>query len=200
MRQTKGGEPERVDSSAAGRSQARGGVTALEALHEAQHRRALSVAYRILEDLSEAEDVVQEVFLAAWRSGYAHDPTRGSVSTWIVVAARHRAIGVLRTRHRRPTRMLELGAELSDGSDVASEVATAVDFEVVRRALASLLPEQRQVLDLAYFGGLSQSEIAASLGLPLGTVKGRTRLALDHLRSALAVVVRPSIPPESPSS
>ncbi len=189
-----------MDSSAAGRSQTQAGVAALEALYDAQHRCALRVAYRILEDLDEAEDVVQEVFLAAWRSGYAHDPTRGSVSSWIVVATRHRAIGVLRTRRRRPTKMLELGADLSDGTDVASEVATSVDFEVVRQALAGLSSKLRQVLDLAYFGGLSQSEIAASLGLPLGTVKGRARLALEHLRSALAEYVRSSIPPDLPSS
>jgi RNA polymerase sigma-70 factor (ECF subfamily) len=100
---------------------------------------------------------------------------------------RNRCIDVLRARRRRPVQPLIEGLDPPDASDVPQEAASNVDAESARRALESLPPEQQQVIELAYFGGLSHSEIASQLSAPIGTVKGRIRLALDHLRTAMGV-------------
>jgi RNA polymerase sigma-70 factor, ECF subfamily len=161
----------------------------LEVLYDAHHRQAIGVAYRIVGDLGDAEEVVQEVFLAAWRSGHTYDASRGSTHTWILSMVRNRSIDLLRARRRRPVQPLLEGIDPPDTSDVPTQAVSNVDAETARVALNSLPPEQKQVIELAYFAGLSHSEIATQLAAPLGTVKGRIRLGLDRLRAAMGVQV-----------
>jgi RNA polymerase sigma-70 factor (ECF subfamily) len=162
-------------------------LTQLEQLYDTHHRQAIGLAYRILGDMGDAEEVVQEVFLAAWRSGHTYDPSRGTTQTWVLSMVRNRSIDVLRARKRRPVQPLVEGLDPPDASDVPSQAVSNVDAETARVALASLPPDQKEVIELAYFGGLSHSEIATQLAAPLGTVKGRIRLGLDHLRTAMGV-------------
>jgi RNA polymerase sigma-70 factor, ECF subfamily len=159
----------------------------LEALYDAHHRQAIGIAYRMLGDLGDAEEVVQEVFLAAWRAGHTYDASRGSTQTWILSMVRNRSIDVLRARKRRPVQPLAEGLDPPDAADVPSQAASNVDAEQARQALESLPPEQKQAIELAYFGGLSHTEIATQLAAPIGTVKGRIRLGLDRLRVAMGV-------------
>jgi RNA polymerase sigma-70 factor (ECF subfamily) len=159
----------------------------LEELYDAHHRQAIGLAYRILGDLGDAEEVVQEVFLAAWRAGHTYDPSRGSTHTWLLAMVRNRSIDVLRARKRRPVQPLAEGLDPPDLSDVPALAATNVDAESARAALETLPPEQKQVIELAYFGGLSHTEIATQVAAPIGTVKGRIRLGLDRLRVAMGV-------------
>jgi RNA polymerase sigma-70 factor (ECF subfamily) len=159
----------------------------LETLYDLHHRQALGLAYRLLGNLGDAEEVVQEVFLSAWRSGHTYDPASGSTHTWILSMVRNRSIDVLRARKRRPVSQLAEDADPADTLDVQSEAAVAVDAVAARQALDTLPPEQKQVIELAYFSGLSHSEIAAQLAAPIGTVKGRIRLGLDRLRVLMGV-------------
>jgi RNA polymerase sigma-70 factor (ECF subfamily) len=141
----------------------------------------------MLNDLGDAEEVVQEVFLSAWRSGHTYDPSRGSTHTWILSMVRNRSIDVLRARRRRPVQPLVEGFDPPDASDVPAQAVSNVDAESARVALQTLPPEQKEALELAYFGGLSHTEIATQLAAPIGTVKGRIRLGLDRLRVAMGV-------------
>jgi RNA polymerase sigma-70 factor (ECF subfamily) len=157
----------------------------LEAMYDAHHRQAIGLAYRILGDLGDAEEVVQEVFLSAWRTQY--DPSRGSTHAWILAMVRNRSIDVLRARRRRPVQPLAEGVDPPDAQDVTAQAASNVDAAAARQALNALPPEQKQVIELAYFGGLTHTEIATQLAAPIGTVKGRIRLGLDRLRVAMGV-------------
>jgi RNA polymerase sigma-70 factor (ECF subfamily) len=159
----------------------------LEAVYEEYHRQALGIALRVLGNMAEAEEVVQEAFLAVWRSGHTYDSSRGSTRTWILTLVRNRAIDVVRARQRRPVQPLAEGVDPPDSTDVPFQAALNVDAERVAEALHRLPPEQREVIELAYSSGLSHTEIAARLTLPVGTVKGRIRLGLDRLRLALGV-------------
>ena len=141
----------------------------------------------MLGDMGEAEEVVQEVFLTAWRAGHTFDPARGSVQTWILSMVRNRSIDVLRARRRRPVQPLADNVDPPDTADVPAQAASNIDAASARAALESLPPEQKQAIELAYFGGLSHSEIAAQLASPIGTVKGRIRLGLNQLRVAMGV-------------
>ena len=163
------------------------GIGALEALYEAYHRQALGLALRVLGNMGEAEEVVQDAFLAAWRAGHTYDPARGSARTWILTLVRNRAIDVVRARQRRPVQPLDERLDRPDSSDVPLQAMLNVDAARVAEALHRLPPEQRTVIELAYSSGLSHTEIAARLKLPVGTVKGRIRLGLDRLRQALGV-------------
>ena len=162
-------------------------LATLEALYDAHHRQAIGLAYRMLGDMGDAEEVVQEVFLAAWRSGHTYDPARGSTHTWILSMVRNRAIDVLRARRRRPVQQLAETIDPPDPNDVTAQATTSVDAASAREALRALPPEQQEVIQLAYFDGLSHSEIADKLAAPIGTVKGRIRLGLDRLRVAMGV-------------
>lgn len=159
----------------------------LDALYAAHHRQAIGLAYHLLGDVGEAEEIAQEAFLAVWRSASRYDPEKGSTRTWLLAMVRNRAIDRLRARRRRPVHQLDDSLDLPDGTDLVSQAAASIDAQAARLALAGLAPEQRQVIELAYFGGLSHAEIAAQTATPVGTVKGRIRLALNHLRTALGV-------------
>ena len=149
---------------------------------------AYSLAYRMCGRRRTAEDVVQEAFLSLWRSGAHYDRARGSVRSWVLSVVHHRAIDTFRRETVRSGRDVSddrLAERMASPADTAAEVQQRDDARQVRTALAHLPPEQRQVIELAYFGGFSHSQIADMLTLPAGTVKGRMRLALTKLRVSL---------------
>jgi RNA polymerase sigma-70 factor, ECF subfamily len=163
---------------------------ALGAIYDRYHRLLYSVALRITGDRDVADEVLQDVFHAVWRSAGGFRPT-GNLASWLLGIARHRAIDATRTRNYR-ARVREY---LLDDAQLVSLCAPADDLGdqqvmrvMVRSALAELSPAHRQVLDLAYFGGLTHVEIAAKLGVPLGTVKSRLRHGLMYLRQRLLPV------------
>jgi RNA polymerase sigma-70 factor, ECF subfamily len=153
----------------------------------------LALATRILAGAPEAEEVLQEVFLHVWNHAGRYDPTRSSVSTWLILIGRSRAIDRLRTR--KVVERTHENAALRDPAGHASPEGVESVFiherrERVRGEMEKLPPEQRQVLEMAFYEGLSQSEIAERAGLPLGTVKTRTLLAMKKLRGALRDEIR----------
>ena len=164
-----------------------GELNALEELYDRYRTMAYSIAYRITADATLAEDVVQDAFLGAWRNAGRYLEGRGSVKTWLLSIVHHRAVDAI--RRRRPTTELpeaEAPPPISlQVPDVWAEVAGRLDREDVLAALSSLSDVQREALELAYFGGLTQQEIAARTGTPLGTVKSRVRLGLLAMRAAL---------------
>jgi len=166
-----------------------GELAALEDLYDRYKTMAYSIAYRITNDATLAEDVVQDAFLGAWRNAARYVQGRGSVKTWLLSIVHHRAIDAI--RRRRPTTELpEIDAGLPDAltlPDVWAEVSASLDSVSVREALVALSDVQREALELAYFGGLTQQEIAARTGTPLGTVKSRMRLGLLAMRRSLEV-------------
>ncbi|HEY6378644.1 MAG TPA: sigma-70 family RNA polymerase sigma factor [Candidatus Dormibacteraeota bacterium] len=160
----------------------------IEVLYDRYGRLAYSLALRILGDEGAAEDVVQESFLAIWRRSATYRPERGSLRTWACSIVHHRAVDRLRGRSGRARQDLPLQAAPAESnlSDTWEAVAAELERDDIRTALDRLPAEQRQTIELAYFGGYTQSEIAALMKVPLGTVKGRTRIALGKLRDALA--------------
>jgi RNA polymerase sigma-70 factor, ECF subfamily len=166
----------------------RGEARAFEVLYDRHAGVAFSLAYRMVGTRSVAEDVVQEAFLAFWRANARYDRARGSVRTWILGIVHNRAIDALRraTVHDR-RRVSDEGIEerLPAGERTDVEVARRDEAREVRTALDALPPDQLRVIELAYFGGFSHSEIAAMLEAPIGTVKGRMRLGLAKMREAL---------------
>jgi RNA polymerase sigma-70 factor (ECF subfamily) len=163
---------------------------AFEVFYDRHGGAAYSLAHRIVGDPEMAEDVTQEAFLSMWRSKARFDPARGSVRSWALGIVRNRAIDALR-RTSRPAPKLD-----SDDEAVLESQAGAEHTEVeairretagrLREALGVLPRDQSQVIELAYFGGFSHSEIAEMLGAPLGTIKGRMRLGLEKIRATLA--------------
>lgn len=166
---------------------ATGDLGALERLYEHYGAMSYSIAYRITGDSAAAEDVVQEAFLGVWRNAARYADGRGTVRTWLLSIVHHRAIDSI--RRRRPTIELpEAEAGLPPSltmPDTWAEVAAGLDRSTVQAALARISDVQREAIELAYFGGLTQTEIAERTGVPLGTVKGRLRLGLDGLRAAM---------------
>jgi RNA polymerase sigma-70 factor (ECF subfamily) len=161
---------------------------AFEVLYERHAGVAFSLAYRIMGTRSAAEDVVQEAFLNLWRSGARFERSRGSVRTWVLGIVHHRAIDALRrasVHDRRRTSDEGIEERLDSGERTDVEVARRGEAQQVRAAMDTLPPDQSQVIELAYFGGFSQSEIAEMLGAPLGTIKGRMRLGLEKMRARL---------------
>ena len=163
---------------------------AFEIVYDRHGGAAYSLAYRIVGDRGVAEDVAQEAFLSVWRSGARFDRTRGSVRTWLLGVVRNRAIDVLRRdAGRAPAISLELDSvpeQESRAEQTDAEALRRDEAREVRGVLSELPEDQVKVVQLAYFGGLTHSEIAEVLGMPLGTVKGRMRLAMDKMRAKLA--------------
>jgi len=162
----------------------KGDADALALLYDRYASRVLGLTARILGDRDEAEDVLQEVFLQVWRTPRQYDSARGSAGTWLLVLARSRAIDRLRSLRRRGRdRQVPIEAQpLASGEDLERAAETSQDGAAVRRALAELPDEQRRALELAYFGGYTQTEIAEMTGAPLGTVKTRLRQGMMKLR------------------
>ncbi len=159
----------------------------VSALYDRYNRQAFALAYRLLREQGAAEDVVQAAFLNVWRYAASYDASRGAVLPWLLTIVHHQAMNILRTRRAHGGAALDIDTvpALVGDHDTAATVERGLEDERVRAALATLPPDQRQVIALAYFGGLSHREIAARIALPLGTVKSRMRLGLGKLRATL---------------
>lgn len=179
-----GGGPDRCDDRELLARMARGHSDALGHLHDRYCNLLLATAVRILGNHREAEDLVHDVLMEVWQKCADYDPERGSVRTWLLVRLRSRALDRCRRAGRFRVETFEDRA-LDAGASAADEPAQRLDHARVRRALAELPPAQRLALELAYFDGLSASEIAARLDIPIGTVKSRTAAGLAKLRAAL---------------
>ena len=165
---------------------AHGDEPSLAALYDRYHLLAFSLALRVVNDRGRAEDVVQDAFLSVWRKAGSYVAGRGSVKTWLTSIVRNRAIDLVRARRE------------SDGDDeavllalrdprpgVVEQVTALLDRQTIRTAIAELAVEQRQAIAMAYFEGLSHTEISDATGLPLGTVKSRIRLGMHRLKGLL---------------
>ena len=161
---------------------------ALQELYDRYRTMAYSIALRITSDASLAEDVVQDAFLGVWRNASRYVEGRGSVKTWLLSIVHHRAVDAV--RRRRPTVELPEREDVPPVAltlpDIWHDVSAGLDREAIAAALATLSDVQREAIELAYWGGLTQQEIADRTGTPLGTVKSRVRLGLLALRGALA--------------
>ena len=175
-----------------------GDESALGELYDRFGSLAYSLACAMVSDASDAEEVVADAFAQIWRSASTFDPARGNVMAWITTIVRSRALDLLRAQRRR-ARALEQAVATGDGGSSPGLSAGPEPADrgveqseasiIVRRSLADLPARQRQVLELAYFGGLSQSEIAERLSEPLGTVKTRMRAGMEKLRQSLRPLI-----------
>jgi RNA polymerase sigma-70 factor (ECF subfamily) len=167
-----------------------GDPSALEALYDRYASRLLGLALRIVQERTAAEDVLQEAFLRVWRRAASFDPKRGEVVGWLAAIVRNAGLDHLRRVGARPP-LADIDDEAwpdetpDPAMDVPAAVAERAQAERVRRALAALPREQRQVIELSYFAGLSRREIAARLNVPEGTIHTRARLGLHKLRELL---------------
>jgi RNA polymerase sigma-70 factor (ECF subfamily) len=165
-----------------------GDARAFEVIFDRHSSVAFSLAYRMCGRRTMAEDIVQDAFLSLWRSGARYDRDRGSVRSWVLGAVHNRAVDAFRRDSVRPA--VDVGGDDASGRLVAAErtdeqVERREEASRVRVALGELPEEQRHVIELAYFGGFTHTQIAELLQLPAGTVKGRMRLGLAKLRIAL---------------
>ncbi len=162
---------------------------ALGALYDRHGRQAFAVAYRIVQSPEVAEEVVHDAFLALWRRAGQFTPVRGNVRGWLLTIVRNRALDQLRARQARPQRAAgahDFAGLLADPSDTEGTVLAVLEASAVRAAVARLPPAQRQTVELAYFGGLTHTEVAAAQDAPLSTVKRRLALGLKKLAVVLA--------------
>ena len=156
----------------------------------------MGFAARLLGNRGDAEEIVQETFLAVWRHPEGYDEERGTVKAWLMGMVHHRAVDLVRREEsqRRRAESAQAQDSVLEDADVAESVVEELgvpeERKAVRAALGELPPEQQQVIELMYFGGLTQSAIAERLSLPLGTVKSRTLLGMRRLRTALAGIER----------
>lgn len=164
---------------------------ALSLLYDRHARHVVGISMAVLRDQSQAEDVAQDVFVKLWRQPASYDAGRGRFAPWLLSVARHRAIDLLRSQHGdvsfdQPAGEALLFTLADDAAGPDEEAWLAERRRAVRAALVGLPAAQRQVIELAYFGGMTQSQIAGHLHEPLGTIKTRLRLAMHKLRDALA--------------
>jgi RNA polymerase sigma-70 factor (ECF subfamily) len=165
-----------------------GEARAFEVVFDRHGGVAFSLAYRMCGRRTMAEDVVQEAFLSLWRTGARYDRTRGSVRSWVLSTVHNRAIDALRrglVRDSRNVSDYQIEECIVAPERTEADVTRRDEAHRVRSALQGLPPEQRQVIELAYFGGFSHTQIAEMLEMPVGTVKGRMRLGLMKLRLVL---------------
>lgn len=160
-----------------------GDQDAMAALYDRYSSIVYSVALRVLQETSAAEDVLQDIFMQLWRNPGAFDASRGNMAAWLAVIARHRAIDAL--RRRRPQNDIEDVVVFVE-SDLASDTDRTRTMDKVRGALQEMPTPQRSALEMAYFEGLTHVEIAEKTGEPLGTIKTRIRAGLLSLRKVLA--------------
>jgi len=156
---------------------------AMSELYDRYSSVVYGVALRVLQDAAAAEDVLQDIFLQLWRKPEAFDSSRGSLGAWLAVIARHRSID--RLRQRRPETDIE-EVVIAGGTDLRDETERSLVIEKVREALGEMNEDQRTALELAYFQGLTHTEIAEKTGEPLGTIKTRIRSGLQLLRARFA--------------
>ena len=169
----------------------RGDVAAFEVLYDRYASTVMGLALRIVADHALAEEVVQETFWRVWQNAASFQAQRGAFAGWLLGITRNLAIDLCRRRRVRPQVLLDQADESpieripDQAADVAEAAWTAIKHQQVYAALSDLPPDQRRVIELAYFGGLTRQEIAAKTGEPLGTIHTRARLALKKLRAAL---------------
>lgn len=171
-----------------------GDERALAELYDRTSPTAYALALAMLRDPADAEEAVADTFAQVWRTAGSFDASRGSLAAWVNTITRSRALDRLRARRRRGSALERAALESEEGLSLPLAELDPVDARVersevgavVRQSLAALPEAQRRVIEMAYFGGLSQSEIAAALREPLGTVKTRTRAGMEKLRQALS--------------
>jgi RNA polymerase sigma-70 factor (ECF subfamily) len=168
----------------------RGDRTSFEQLYDRLSGLLFSMAYRVLNDREAAEDVLQDVFIQIWDKASTYDSSRGKPLTWAVTLTRNKAIDRLRSTQRRYRLRDELELESSidpdqSGKSSADDLADSEKTKLVRAAVSRLPPDQRRAIELAFFSGMTQSEIAVELCEPLGTVKARIRRGMMKLRDSL---------------
>jgi len=175
---------------------AKGDQSAMTELYDQTNRVVYGLALRILRDPGAAEEATLDVYMQVWRKASTWDATRGNPSAWLLCMARTRALDKLRssaTARGAETALEDSPIEraIAAGDDPEAAAMAVERRQIVRKALDTLSPEQREVIEIAYFSGLSHSEIAATLNLPLGTVKTRIRLGMEKLREHLAPLTDP---------
>ena len=169
-----------------------GDRTALEVLYDRHAPMVLGISLKIIGDRAAAEDILQETFWRVWQNAVTYQPQRGTFTDWLFRIARNLAIDVYRRRSVRPQAITEAGDadpildRMPDPNmDVPEQAQSSLKAQQVRKALTILSPEQRQVIEMAYFQGLTRQEIAEATGEPLGTIHTRARLGLQKLREEL---------------
>ena len=169
----------------------KGEESAIEVLYERYHRYAYALAYRILHDPSASEDIVQDAFLSIWRKASSYQAQNGSVQSWIQAIVRHRAIDKIRASAHRDYQWTPLQVDNeqdppSEEPDVWEQAWQSEQYRIIHEVMEQIPGEQRLVIELAYFGGLTHAEISEQYQIPPGTVKGRMRLGLQKMKALLA--------------
>jgi len=185
---TASGSPSRTDDKELVRAIVERKEEAVAELYDRFSSLLMALAYRVLGNAQDAEEILQETFLQVWNQAARYDPSRSSVSTWLVLITRSRSIDRLRSRQVQQRTVTAAQQEKPTSHTSPTGVGDVLLQERQKRLgeeMSQLPPEQRQVLELAFFGGSTQSEIAEQTGIPLGTVKTRTLLAMKKLRAAL---------------
>jgi RNA polymerase sigma-70 factor (ECF subfamily) len=176
------------DDSSLLRCVQKGDGQALAVLYDRYGGIAYGLAYRIVGDAAGAEDAVQDAFVSMWKQAPRFDPERGQVRSWLLTIVHHRAIDIVRRRTNRPERQLPDGAEefLVDASARPDELAEwSMEARAIREAVSRIPDDQRRTVEMAYFHGMTHLEISEEMGVPLGTVKSRLRIAMDKMREYL---------------